>query len=230
QTRLTETLLREGAAAVGFADISELPEEERHGFKYAVSIVVTLKPEIVRSIAGGPNHAYCQEYKRTNNLLSELGRCAVHYLEQHGYSAMPLKPTGEDFDKKTLSAGLSHKAVATRAGLGWIGKSALLITEQFGAAFRLNSVLTEAPFESAGPVNESRCAECVACVKACPGQAILNRNWQAGLAREALLDAGRCYQTANNYAKSLQIDSTICGVCIAACPWTKKFLSRENRF
>src|SRR5690554_1924508 len=109
QSRLTELLIREGAAAVGFAAISELPEEERHGFKYAVSIVVTLKPEVVRSIAGGPNHAYCQEYKRVNNLLSELGRCAAHYLEQQGYGAMPLEPTGEDFDKKTLSAGLSHK-------------------------------------------------------------------------------------------------------------------------
>ncbi len=229
QTRLTELLLCEGAAAVGFADISELPEDERHGFKYAVSIVAALEPEIVRSIAGGPNLAYCQEYKRANNLLSELGKHAAHFLEQQGYGAMALKPTGEDFDKKTLSAGLSHKAVATRAGLGWIGKSALLITEKFGAAFRLNSVLTDACLESAEPVNESRCAECVACVKACPGQAILNRNWQKGMARESLLNAGRCYQTATNYAKSLQIDSTICGVCIAACPWTQKYLSRGSR-
>ncbi len=131
-------------------------------------------------------------------------------------------------NKETLATPLPHKTVATRAGLGWIGKSALLITEQLGAAFRLTSVLTDAVFETPPPVNISRCGEFVACVQVCPGQAILDRNWQAGMSRDSYYSAARCHQIATGYAAALRIDSTICGICIAVCPWTKKYISRRT--
>ena len=40
---------------------------------------------------------------------------------------------------------MPHKTVAVHAGLGWIGKSALFVTEKYGSAVRLTSVLTDAP-------------------------------------------------------------------------------------
>lgn len=229
QTLLSELLLQAGAAIVGFADLGNLPEEGRHGLNYAVSIAVSLNPGIIRNIAEGPTHEYHHEYNRANTLLAELGWRAAHLLAENGYGAVTNKPTGEDFDTQTLATPLPHKTVATRAGLGWIGKSALLITEQFGAAFRLTSVYTDAVFVTPDPVNVSRCGECVSCVKACPGQAILDRNWEAGMSRESYYSAASCYKIGKGYTAALKIDSTICGICIAVCPWTKKYISRSTR-
>ncbi|OFY64528.1 MAG: hypothetical protein A2V64_08625 [Bacteroidetes bacterium RBG_13_43_22] len=42
---------------------------------------------------------------------------------------------------RTLTVDISHKMVATRAGLGWIGKSDLLISREFGPRLRLVSML-----------------------------------------------------------------------------------------
>ena len=44
---------------------------------------------------------------------------------------------------------LPHKTIATRAGIGWIGKSALLVTAKYGSAIRLSSILTDTPIETA---------------------------------------------------------------------------------
>jgi len=49
-------------------------------------------------------------------------------------------------------SSMPQKTIATRAGLGWIGKTALLITPQFGSAIRLNSVLTDMEFNNPGQI------------------------------------------------------------------------------
>jgi len=228
QSLLTEKLTAEGASLVGFADLSALPSDWRGGMNYAVSIAAALDSQIVKEISAGPNHPYHQEYKRANALLAKLSLSAADFLQGYGFRAEAMVPTGEDFDRVTLTTRLPHKTVATRAGLGWIGKSALLINEKLGASFRLTSVLTEAVLETADPINESRCAKCEICVKACPGQAILNRNWEAGMARDLYYNATLCHQTAKGFSAALNIDSTICGICVAVCPWTKKYIKRTE--
>ena len=117
--------------------------------------------------------------------------------------------------------------MATRAGLGWIGKSALLVTEKYGAAVRLATVLTDAEFEVRDPVNSSCCGDCEGCVVSCPAKAISGRNWELGLERESIYDAFACCDTARSLARKAGIRSTICGICINVCPWTQKYISRE---
>ena len=56
-----------------------------------------------------------------------------------------------------LGAELPHKTVATRAGIGWIGKCALLVTEKYGSAIRLTTVLTDMDLETDQPINGSKC-------------------------------------------------------------------------
>ena len=46
-----------------------------------------------------------------------------------------------------------HFGIATRAELGWIGKNCLLVTEKFGSAIRLSSLLTQVPLCCEEPVN-----------------------------------------------------------------------------
>jgi epoxyqueuosine reductase len=225
KTKLTEA----GVCLVGFADISGLPADVRCSMRFAISIAVALDASIIKAIADGPTERYYQEYKRANEFLGHLSEVAVEYLNGRGNRAIAIEPTveGKDLDYKTLTTPLPHKTVATRAGLGWIGKSALLITEEYGAAVRFATVLTDAELETGSPVNSSRCGDCKKCVVHCPAKAILGENWQVGAKRESIYDAFACYNTANILSRKIGIPSNICGICINVCPWTQKYISRE---
>jgi len=112
-------------------------------------------------------------------------------------------------DFKTLVTKFQHKTAATRAGLGWIGKSALLITEKYGSAVRLATVLTDVEFEAGEPIDNSRCGNCDRCVEKCPAMAIVGRNWTAGMERERIVDAFKCCDNAKKMSKNIGISATI---------------------
>ena len=62
---------------------------------------------------------------------------------------------------------LSDRAVAYRAGLGWLGKNGSLITEEFGSFIYLGEFLTNLPLEP-DPIAKNQCGSCTKCIKACP--------------------------------------------------------------
>lgn len=69
---------------------------------------------------------------------------------------------------------LVDRAVAVRAGVGWIGKNSMLITEEYGSYVFLGSLLTDlsiAPAPSK-PVIEG-CGDCTLCLTACPTDALV---------------------------------------------------------
>jgi len=197
--------------------------------KSAISIAVALQAEIIREISNGPTRRYYGEYKRANELLSGLCAGAVETLRACGHKAVAIEPTVEINEgvRRTLTTPLPHKTVATRAGLGWIGKSALLITKEYGPAVRLATVLTDAPLETGEPIDDSGCGDCSECVVRCPAKAICGRNWKAGSPRDSIYDAFGCCAEAKERSRAIGIHATICGICINACPWTQKYLSRE---
>lgn len=226
-SQIENELLKHGASLVGFADLKDLPVEMTGGLPRAVSIAVALEPKIVREISDGPTKNYFAEYKRLNDLLAELSEYADVILAKLGAKSAAFKATTDQFDSFTLSTRVQHKTIATRAGLGWIGKSALLVTEDFGAAIRLATVFTDAELEVSEPVNESRCGQCRRCMEACPADAIKGRNWSLGASRESIYDAFACRKTARELAGMQGIHSTICGICINVCPWTQKYVSQS---
>jgi epoxyqueuosine reductase len=220
-------LLEKGASLVGFADLSELPEDVRHSMRFAVSMAVALDPAVISTIHHGPTKEYHAEYRQANALLWELAKFAAGIIEDSGYPAIPKRPTHAGIDQQTQSTILPHKTVATRAGLGWIGKSALLITEEYGPAVRLTTVLTDAELNPAEPIVESRCGECRLCVDYCPGRAPSGKNWNSRLARHEFYDAFACAKAARERATArIGIDDTICGICISVCPWTAKYVKK----
>jgi epoxyqueuosine reductase len=230
---LKKLLMAKGANLVGFADLREVAPEIRDNLPFGTSIATALNPEIISEIRGGPTKRYYEEYKRTNQLLNKLGGFAVKFFEQRGYKARRFAATHSErskgFDSETLSTRLQHKTTATRAGLGWIGKCALLVTKEFGSAVRFTTVLTNAPITTGQPVNSSSCGHCTACVDICPGHAPKGKDWQLGMPREPLFDAFACQEAARELAmKLIAIPETICGLCIASCPWTKKYLKRAG--
>ncbi len=227
-SEIESNLIKQGASLVGFADVNKLPAIMRGSMNYAVSIAVALDPSVIKGISKGPTPAYYQEYNRVNRLLSNLCKIAAEFLRKNGFIAVIIEPTVKELDFKTLSAKFQHKTAATRAGLGWIGKSALLVTEKYGSAVRLATVLTDAEFEVGEPIDNSRCGNCKKCVERCPAFAIVGRNWSAGMERKEIVDAFKCCDNAKKMSKDIGISATICGICINACPWTQKYISREN--
>jgi len=225
---IRKILLENGAALVGFADMTAIPPEDRRGLGGAVSIAVALDPAVVSRITKGPTKEYFGEYRRANVLLSELAHQAAELLQERGFAAIALEPTTEEFDAVRLRAGLSHKIAATRSGLGWVGKNALVITKAYGSAIRLTTVLTDAPLGTGTPFDESKCGTCTACVEICPAKAPSGTNWHLGLSRDDFFDAWACCRKATEFCEREGIDSTICGICIEACPWTRKYLKRAS--
>jgi epoxyqueuosine reductase len=226
---LRQTLLARGASLVGFADLRPLPADVRGDLPFGVSIAVALFADVVEKIGDGPTEQYLTEYRRVNELLDRLGRIATEYLRQRGYRAEPIAATITDHDAVKYFAPLPHKTVATRAGLGWVGRCALVVTEQFGSAVRFASVLTDAPLPTGTPIETSRCGDCTACVDKCPGHAPTGRDWQAQLPPAEMFDRYACYRSMHNVSAKAQIDGTICGMCIAACPWTQRYLQQACR-
>jgi epoxyqueuosine reductase len=221
-------LLACGAAVVGCADLGPLPSVVRNGLPLGVCIGVALSPPIVAGIAGGPTREYAAEYDRANALLDRLAADAAALLRGRGFPAVAGRATVDRLDPETLATPLPHKTVATRAGLGWIGKCALLITERYGSAVRYNTVLTDAPLPAGTPVETSRCGKCTACVEACPAGALSGRNWRAGERREDFLDAFACRRNAREMAGKIGISHSICGICIAVCPHTKRYTDERR--
>ncbi|UWG96245.1 epoxyqueuosine reductase [Dehalobacter sp. DCM] len=221
---INNQLIAKGASKIGFADLSCLPREQTNGFNYGIIIGVSLKPEVVLGISDGPTLEYYEEYKRINRLLNELDEYTAEILRNKGFSAYPKTQSNVEIDEKTRRTQLPHKTVATRAGMGWIGKCALLITEEFGSAIRISSVLTDAILDIGIPIEESKCGDCLECKTSCPASAVTGENWNINKDRDAFYNAFDCRKTALEKSSKIGLNETICGLCILKCPWTQKYL------
>jgi epoxyqueuosine reductase len=225
---ITQYLLTEGASLVGFADLAEIPPAARNNYRYGISIGLALNPVKVQDIGNGAALDYYAEYQRANAVLNQLGEEAAAFLNRKGHPALARTTGYVKTDPVTKRSVLPHKTLATRAGLGWIGKCALLITPQYGAAIRFTSVLTNAVLETGRPVNESQCGECRECQDRCPAGAVSGKNWRLGLDREDFFHALVCHQKILERGRTIGRSEVTCGLCIKACPWTQKYLNRNE--
>jgi len=229
---LKKYLVENGASAVKYAFLSGIPSNQRNYFDFGISIGVALNPKVIKSIQDGPNVLYQKEYTRVNQLLNYLGKLAVDYIREKGYQAHSLTSTisTQNNNLVDLSTPLPHKTVATIAGMGWIGKSALLVTKEYGAAIRLTTVLTNMSFgDYQEPISISFCGECKKCVEACPANAISGKNWHLGMDRDDFYSAVQCKNKISRIIQNnSEIKDLICGKCIVVCPWTKKYLEKSK--
>jgi epoxyqueuosine reductase len=160
----------------------------------------------------------------------------VLWLKEKGYQAKWISPPKINYDPfpeemvsydpKTRSTPLPHKTAATQAGLGWIGKNALLVTREYGSAVRITTVLTDAELTTGKAIDRSECGQCNACVAVCPCHAPAGKNWHVGLHRDEFYDVFACRKTTLELARKAGINYSICGICIYACPWTQKYLKK----
>ncbi len=119
------------------------------------------------------------------------------------------------------SAPVLDKAWAARSGLGWVGKSTMLLNRGLGSFFFIGELIVDVPLPPDQAMADY-CGSCTRCLDACPTGA-LDAPYQ--------IDAGRCisYLTIEHRGETLPegMDSEIgswifgCDICQDVCPWTK---------
>lgn len=120
----------------------------------------------------------------------------------------------------TDSAPVLEKAIAEKAGIGWIGKNTTLINEQHGSWCFLGELFVNLPLPTDNPA-EKQCGDCRKCLDACPTKALVT---------PFTLDARKCisYLTIehkNSIPEKLRplIGNQIfgCDICQKVCPWNQ---------
>jgi epoxyqueuosine reductase len=219
-------LTPEGQYIYGFADLTGLLGDRFIGYNYGISIGRRLDDAIVDGIKELPTLEYYCHYTNINEQLRSASDQIVHELRKAGIGAVAIKPTitssSGEFDKylPTLRYEVSHKMVATRAGLGWIGKTDLFISTVFGARLRLTSILINKKIHpESQPADKSKCGVCRICVEKCPAQAATGGSWDINTDRDVFFDAFKCREKCGELARThLKVNRRICGICIAVCP------------
>ena len=194
------------------------PQELVAGTVRIISVRMDYLPESqddAKQLLDHPSRAYISRYalgrdyhKVLRSRLRELARRIETQVGAFGYRVF------------VDSAPVLEKAIAEKAGLGWIGKHTNLIDRDNGSWFFLGELYTELPLPVDEP-EESHCGTCRACLDVCPTQAIV---------APYQLDARRCisYLTIESNApipvefrKAIGNRIYGCDDCQLFCPWNK---------
>jgi epoxyqueuosine reductase QueG len=213
---------------IGFADMHDLLRPH-YNYRYAVVIGKKMDDKVIDSIESGPNMAYHNLYHSVNDELNFIVKNIGTVLTRKGieFQGIPATVHDSEFDSeysKTLRLNYSHKMAATRSGVGWIGKTDLLISHQYGPRVRLASILTNYPFGEIGvPIDESHCGTCQVCVDQCPAHAANGKLWNVSVDRNDFYDPFKCRSMCRELAmRNIQKEISLCGICISVCPIGKK--------
>ncbi len=118
------------------------------------------------------------------------------------------------------SAPVLEKALAEKAGLGWIGKHSNLLDRRAGSWFFLGEIYVDLPLPVDRPAT-AHCGRCTACLDICPTQAIV---------APYRLDARRCisYHTIElpgpiplEFRRAMGNRIYGCDDCQLVCPWNR---------
>jgi epoxyqueuosine reductase len=217
-----------GADYFGIADLAEAHDyilaqggHEIAQYPVAVTIGIALLDPLVellptREKNGGGVLYHHHAYDVVNTALDQIALQVANALQRRGYRALPIGASKRTDDAR-ICGPFSHKLAAHLAGLGWIGKSCLLVTPDHGPRVRWVTVLTDAPLSPTGSAMESRCGNCQECVKACPVQAFTGTSFDRNEPREARYDARACERHFKEEERRTGV--AVCGMCLWVCPF-----------
>lgn len=203
-----------GADIVGFCKL----DKPVMGFSYAVSLGVKLADAVLKTIDSAPSFVYFQHYRTANALLDTIAFRVAREIEKSGYLALPVAGSQSLGKNNPYRGVIPHKTVAVLSGLGFVGKSGLFLSTEFGSKVRLATVLTSMPLESELPVIENGCGDCRICQNACPAGAIYGE--KPTIDGERNFDAEKCSKYMKEHFQDIGRGS-VCGICIKVCPKNK---------
>ncbi len=204
---IREFLNKFGVKLIGFGNIPEGVEMLEINYKYPRVIVFgyPISNEVLNSIVDHPTLIYKQHYKTVNWLLDQAAYHLVRFIEEKGARAIAI-PSSQTVDWQNQKGHISHKVLAVECGLGFIGRSGLVINPEYGARVRYISILTDLEFEPDKKINGD-CGVCKKCIIACPAQAISEKG----------VDLKKCLVKLKEFSKMPGIGQYICGVCVKVC-------------
>jgi epoxyqueuosine reductase len=187
---------------------------------------------LVGTLTGAPGPAdFLQRYRSAIVLGAQLGKLGskasstdvnlflekaalniVVYLEERGQFSL-IVHTEDEFDPVNRLGLLSLKTLAKEAGLGWQGRSLLIVSPEYGPVHRWIAVLTtmDLPADTRIP---NQCGECSLCVDKCPHHALRLVPFDDHPEyREEVLDVKACRGDEG------------CRVCLAVCPWLNQHMT-----
>jgi len=136
----------------------------------------------------------------------------VSLLVERGYHGLTVH-TEDEFDPTERIGLMSLKVLAKGAGLGWQGRSLLIVSPKYGPIHRLIGVLTNMDLHADNPVR-NRCGRCSTCVNKCPTGALTLRTFEDHpRSREDVLNVNVC------------LGDNGCDVCLVTCPWREKSMT-----
>ena len=214
--------LNEHALGLGFSlfGVASLPDLEElaldlspatiRNLTTGIALGVRLSDGVLEDITDHPSRLYLHHYRQTNYFLDRNAWELARLIEDMGGTAMAIAAS-QTIDWINQRGHLSHKEVARRAGLGWIGRNNLLVTPEYGSRIRLVTILTDLPLPPDHPL-ERDCGDCHECVELCPAGAIAEELSE--------FDHIKCYEQLGRFKKGLNLGHYICGVCVKACDHT----------
>ena len=206
--------LSSGAAVFGVGQTDDLrphyealPLDQTEGLIRGITIGAPVSAAVLRGCVIGPTRHYLHNYRMINWLLDQTAAKIAIAIQTAGYSALPI-PASQIVDWEAQTAHLSHKMIAIRAGLGWIGRNNLLVHPQFGSKIRLATILTDMPLRTDAPLQRD-CGDCRKCIAVCPVSAISDshREW----------NKAACLEKLKYFAKAHNVGQYICGLCVKVC-------------
>ncbi|MBI5055849.1 MAG: epoxyqueuosine reductase [Nitrospirae bacterium] len=212
--KLKDIAFSSGLTAFGVADVADLrshfdalPLDQTEGLSFGISIGARVSASVLKSCVTGPTRHYLHHYKMVNLLLDQTALKISLAIQDKGYNALPV-PASQIVDWVKQTAHLSHKMVALRAGLGWIGRNNLLVHPEAGSRIRIATVLTDMPLQT-DTLLERDCGGCRKCIEVCPVSAIRDsyRDW----------DKAACLEKLKYFAKEYNVGQYICGLCVKVC-------------
>ncbi|WP_084783826.1 tRNA epoxyqueuosine(34) reductase QueG [Paenibacillus sp. FJAT-26967] len=152
--------------------------------------------------------AWGQDY---HHVLRERLKKLAGFLEE--------RVEGLRFEDMVDTGALVDRAVAERAGIGWVGKNCAVITPEWGSWVYLGELLTNVPFPADTSIMD-QCGDCTICIDACPTGALVG---------PGQLNAGRCIsfltQTKGHMPDEFKdkIGNRLygCDTCQVVCPINK---------
>ncbi len=188
--KIKKIALEMGAVYFGMADLEKAKSGTTTGYeaklisryKTAISIGFPLLDDIVDAINDtndlfALNNYRFHVYEVVNPRINDITLSVARSLIEAGYQAMAV-PASHTVDAPNLTGLFSHKMAANLAGLGWIGKSCLLITPDHGPKVRWGTVLTDFVTPAGQLYTGKGCGGCNLCVSSCPAGAFTGRKFR----------------------------------------------------